>query len=384
MITAIVNSLGQKSLAYHAHILPIIHDSVQPDSDAIVYLLEEALDLWSAILQQTPSGSASPELLSLADSLLPLLDWGSELLRQIFEIVESYTALSPATMLSTPFLSRLLTSMKGLLSMLATSRARDASLAPHVLENLVAAVAAETSLDPQQASTHLLESMLSTGYLASLLELLKGAYEYHQDPRPNRQPPDIIGPGETSLFTLLSRMVLLSPDQFIQAVTATNVNSTIPATHWLLVEWLQQIDSIGDILRKKLQVLALTNLLTATTPPFPALALENLQSLLTIWTDVVVELGQEAADESQGDYLWQNRSSGGDAPEWPDATPEDGRKRIISNRDPIYTVNIRDFVATRLRLTMERAGGGPAGFEQEWLSRIDSAVLKAFVDLKLL
>ncbi|EXJ89858.1 hypothetical protein A1O3_02925 [Capronia epimyces CBS 606.96] len=394
MLTAIVNSLAQRSLSYHNAILPIIHDSIQPGSEAIVYLLEEALDLWAAILQQTPSNEASPELLALSQSLLPLLELGSDLLRQTFEIVESYTILSPATVLSPTFLGPLLASMKSLLSMLSSSRARDASLAPHVLETLLAAISVKSdpALDPQQALTHLLELMLSTGYLPTLLELLKAAYEYHQNPRPSIRPPEIIGPGEASLFTLLSRIALLSPDKLVQAVIAANINSTASSTssstaaspspfHWLLTEWMQQIDSIGDILRKKRQVLALTNLLTATTSPLPELMYDNLQSLLTMWTDVVVELREEAAEESEGDYLWHNKP--GEVPEWPDATPEDGRKRAISNQDPVYTFNIREFIGVRLRHAMERAGG-PAAFERDWLSRIDSAVLKAFVDLKLL
>ena len=178
MITAIVNSLGQKSLSYHAAIIPIIHDSVQPESDAIVYLLEEALDLWSAILQQTPSDQVSSDLLALSHSLLPLLSIGSELLRQIFEIVESYTILSPTTVLAPQFLTPLLTSMKELLPVLSSSRARDASLAPRVLENLVATIAVEghSNLDSHQALTHILESVLNTGYLSTLLTLLKEAH----------------------------------------------------------------------------------------------------------------------------------------------------------------------------------------------------------------
>jgi len=380
MITAIVNSLGRNSLSCHSAILPLIHDSVQPDSEAIVYLLEEALDLWSAILQQTPSDDPppSPELLALSSSLLPLLDTGSELLRQICELIESYTILSPATILAPPFLLPLLTSMKGLLPMLSSSRARDGSLGPHVLENFVASLAVPTYFpaDTQrQALQHLLTSMVDTGYLTELLQILREAYDYHQDPRLNRRPPDVIGPGETSLFTLLSRLALMDPQLFVQAVVATS-----RSLDWLVVEWITHFDAVGDILRKKLQTLAITNLLGASTPP-PNIMLEQLQSLMTVWTDVVTELGDEAAEESQGDYLWHNRPP--DVPEWPDATPEDGRKRLVSHQDPIYTINIRSFLADRLRQTMERCGG-PAPFEQEWLSRIDSVVLKSFVDLHIL
>lgn len=412
MITAIVNSLGQKSLEYHEPILPLIHDSVQPESEAIVYLLEEALELWTAIIQQVPKNSAAPDLLSLSKLLLPLFDMGGDLLRPIFELTESYTILSPATVLSPDFLTPLLISLKSLLPALSTSRARarDASLAPHVAENIIATISIESlsSLNTQQALTHILESMVNTGYLASLLELLKEAYEYHQDPRPSKKPPEIIGPGETSLFSLLARIAMISPDQFIQAVTATNVTATATASstsssetstiqqpiQWLVTEWLSHIDSIGDILRKKLQTLALTNLLSPNIPPFfPTLMLENLQSLFTIWTDVCIELGQEAAPESRGDYLYQNLSTpaSGDGgareeeqpPEWPDATAEDVRKRALNNGDPIYVINIRDFVAGRVRDVMERVGG-PEVFQAEWVSRVDGVVVKAFVDLKVL
>ena len=382
MITAIVTSLGKNSLTYHSAILPVIRDSVQPDSEAVVYLLEDALDLWTVVLQQTPTNDPlpSPDLLSLAQSLLPLLDMGSELLRQIFELIEAYTILSPATVLTAEFLSPMLVSMKGLLKMLSSSRARDAALAPHVLDNLTATLSVRphfSSETSQQALQHVLTSMIDTGYLAEVLRILKEAYDYHQDPRPNRKPPDVIGPGETSLFTLLSRIALLSPDLFVQAINASS-----QSLDWLVVEWLSHFDAIGDILRKKLQTLAITNLLAASNPP-PTIMLEQLQSLMTLWTDVVTELGEEAAEESQGDYLWYNKPA--EEPEWPDATPEDARKRAVSNVDPIYAVNIRTFIAERLQQTMQNwPNGGQAGFEQEWLSRVDSAVLRAFIELKLL
>lgn len=382
MITAIVNSLGSNSLTYHSAVLPVICDSVRPESEAVVYLLEDALDLWTVVLQQTPTNDPlpAPDLLSLAQSLLPLLHMGSELLRQIFELIEAYTILSPATVLAAEFLSPLLVSMKGLLKMLSSSRARDAALAPHVLDNLTATLSVRSHFTPetsQQALQHVLTSMINTGYLAELLRILKEAYDYHQDPRPNRKPLDVIGPGETSLFTLLSRIALLSPALFVQAINASS-----QSLDWLVVEWLSHFDAIGDILRKKLQTLAITNLLVASNAP-PMVMLEQLQSLMTLWTDVVTELGEEAAEESQGDYLWYNKPS--EEPEWPDATPEDARKRAVSNVDPIYAVNIRSFITERLQQVMHNwPNDGQAGFEQEWLSRVDSAVLKAFVELRLL
>ena len=388
MITAIVNSLREKSSAYHNDVLPLIHDSVQPGSEAAVYLLEEALELWQAILIQTPSQNSqkagpSPELLAMSPSLLQLLEMGNELLQQIFDIIESYTVLSPHTILAPDFLVGLVTSLKALLPMLASSRARDAALAPHVVENLASTLSIPAYFDAttsQQAVQHLFSTLVSTGYLEELLKILHTAYDYHQDPRPNRRPPDVIGPGETSLFSLLARLALLSPELFIQAINSCTADSA--ALNWLVVEWIGHFDAIGDVLRKKLQILGLTSLLTAATPP-PQIMLEQLQSLITVWTDIAVELGEEAAEESQGDYLWYASQPSQD-PEWPDATPEDGRKKVVSNNNPIFTINIRHFIAGRLRQVMQTWPGGQAAFEQEWLSRVDSAIMKGFVDLGIL
>jgi hypothetical protein len=231
--------------------------------------------------------------------------------------------------------------------------------------------------------------MLNTGYLAALVELLRQAFEYSQDPRPSKQAPGILGTGENSLFSLLARIALLSPDQFVEGIMATHVavSTNVPqqTLQWLFLEWITSVDTIGDVLTKKLQILALTSLLTvpfSISTLFPNLILENLQSLFTIWTDVCIELGQDAAEEAQGDYLWNNRQ-GGDVPEWNDASPEDGRKRVVSNRDPIYGVNIRQFIAMKLRGLVELAGGQDV-FEREWLSRVDGAVVKAFIDLGVL
>jgi hypothetical protein len=385
MITAIVNSLGKNSLSYHSAILPVIHDSIQIESEAGVYLLEDALDLWMTVLQHTPSTNPppSPELCSLAVSLLPLLEIGSEMLRQVFELIEAYTILTPKTILDNNFLTPMLTSMKSLLSMLTSSRARDAALAPAVLENIVAVLSIPahfTREQSQQAIQHILTAMVNTSYLTTLLDLIKTAHAYHQDPRPNINPPDVIGPGETSLLTLLSRIALLSPTFFIQAINAAHPDCLA----WLIPEWLGHFDSIGDILRKKLQTLAITNLLSASNPP-PQILLENLQSLMTLWTDVVIELSEDAPEESQGDYLWyhSDRPSEG-VVEWPDATQEDGRKKEVSAVDPIYAVNVRTFVAERFGDVARSWPMGQANFEAEWVGRIDGAVVKGFVDLKVL
>ncbi len=392
MITAITTALNKQSLKYQSLIVPLIRDSVQPDSETLVYLLEEALELWSAIVQQTPSAHPGPsaDLLSLSSCLLPLLELGSEALRQTLDIVESYILLSPNTVLSPSFLGRLLTSMGLLIGSKSTgfgSGRREISRVTQLLETLIKTLSVLRHFSDKamqlQAGQHLIANSIDTSFLQSFLSLLKEAYDYHQDPRPSRSAPAVVGPAETELFSVLARLAFLSPNLFIEAVSAAGGPQT--AT-WLVSEWITHFDNIGDVYRKKLHAIAITSLFSITNPP-PLFMLEQLQSMMTIWTDVITELGEDAPEETKGDYLWQpaNAEPSGPQSEWAEQNeaPEEERKREVAYVDPISVINIRDFVA----MTMDSiiiGVGGPAAFQISWLSRVDGAVVGGFSALGLL
>ena len=270
MITAIITSLGPKSLKYHSAFLPLIHDSVQPGSETMVYLLEDALDLWAAVLQQAPSNDPPPskDLLMLVQPLISLLDTGSESLRQILELAESYILISPFHMacISLP----LLTALRDLLDAFNSPRPRDAAAGPHVVETLIQAIQPLhiSPADRDRSLQDLLTAMLNTGYLSKLLSLLHQAHTYHANPLPTRQPPGIIGIGTTSLLSILARLLLANPHLTLSALlTASSNDSTTPS--WLLTLYLTNFDSIPSPQLKKLHTLAITTFLTLTTPPPP-------------------------------------------------------------------------------------------------------------------
>lgn len=387
MITAIITSLGKKGASFHEQIFPLIHDSVQPDSEASVYLLEEALELWAAVLHQAPTEHPSPQLLALSKSLLPLLELGSEHLRQCFEILESYAILSPSILLDPDILTPLLISQKSMLSMLNSSRARDASFSPHVLQTLIQTLSIPGNFNAETrkaALQHVVTSGISTDYLPTLISILHEAHSYHQDPRLNRRPPDIVGVGETSLFTLLSHLVLADPQTFLSAISSISTMRGESSTlNWLVEEWFRQYDSTPDTIRKKTQLLALTSLLSVSPPP--TILLESLQSLFSLYTDTLLELSEGAADENRGDYLYSPAPPGEMLPDWPESdSPEDVRKRNMANWDVVYVINVRDFVAEKLRSAMEACGGQQA-FEQQWITdRVDQDVVKGFINLGVL
>lgn len=387
MITAIITSLGKKGTSFHEQIYPLIHDSIQPDSEASVYLLEEALELWAALLQQAPTKSPSPQLLRLSRSVLPLLELGSEHLRQCFEILESYAILSPVTILDSQFLTPLLTSQKSMLSMLNSSRARDASLSPHVIQTLIQTLSIPGNFDPGTSGAalqHIIATATLADYLPTLISILAEAHSYHQDPRPNRRPPDIIGVGETALFTLLSHIALADPSIFLNAIESISTMRGESSTlKWLVEEWFYQYDSTPDTIRKKTQLLALTSLLGVSSPP--TVLLESLQSLFNLYTDTLTELAEGAADENKGDYLYSPAPPGEMLPDWPDSdSPEDVRKRQLANWDVVYVVNARDFVREQLGIVVQTCGGQQA-FEESWITdRVDRDVVRAFAELHVL
>ncbi|KAK5942595.1 hypothetical protein PMZ80_005160 [Knufia obscura] len=387
MITAIIQSLGKKGTSYHEPIYPLIHDSVQPESEASVYLLEEALELWAALMAQAPSEQPSQQLLAMSKSLLPLLELGSEHLRQCFEILESYVILSPTTILDPQVLTPLLNSQKPMLSMLNSSRARDASLSPRVLQTIIQSLSVPgkfTGQAREAALQHVVTTMIQTEYLPSLLSILHEAYSYHQDPRPNRRPPDIMGVGETSLFTLLSHILLADPSLFLSALNSlASIDSEKDNLTWLLAEWFHQYDSTPDTIRRKTQMLAITSLLSVSSPSTPLLA--SLQSLFSLYTDTLTELAEGAADENRGDYLYSPAPPGEMLQNWPDSdSPEDVRKRHMTNWEVVYVINARDFVAEKLRHAIQACGGQQA-FEQQWVTgTIDQDVLRSFANLGIL
>jgi len=412
MITAITTSLTKQSLKYQPDIIPLIRDSVQPSSESLVYLLEEALDLWSAMVQQTPSTNPAPsaELLLLSSSLLPLLDLGSDSLRMGLDIVESYILISPRTILDPSFLSPLLSSLSLLLGSQTTgigSPRREISRITQLLETLIQTLSVPRHFPDKatqlQAGQHLISHAIETSFLQTLLSLLKQAHaHHHQDPHAiTNSTPTILGPPETDLFSVLARLTLLNPTLLLDAISAASGPQT---PLWLLDEWLTHFDNIADVYRKKLHAMALTSLFSATSgttttttnninnidssQPF---LLNNLQSLLSLWTDILTELAEDAPAHSRGDYLWQPvdassangrpAAAGEDCPN--NEAPEEERKRELALVDPVARMNLRDFVRDAVNGVVAGVGGADA-FQALWLGRVDGAVVGGFAALGLM
>jgi hypothetical protein len=378
---------------YHTSFLPIIRNAIDPNSETQVYLLEDALDLWSSILAQTPSAPepTPPELLELLPHLLPLYGQGTDILRKVLEITEAYLLLAPASVLVDSFRMPLLNALTSLLGSLKP----DANgTVTHLMELFVRSADA---LGGENAVQILVGDMITSGFFAKIMEGLNGAWHAHQSHGPNRRVPDhaVDGVVETDYFSVLARIGIASPRILIEAVASVG-GSLEPTLDWLLEEWFSHVENMGDPPNRKLTCLTLTRLLETGQPWI----LGRLQSLMAVWTDVVRELTDEDEDKSK-EYdlgqlnsrflaltsinsflLWDDQPAADTLSKDPEA-PEDVRRRDLIYSDPVHRINLISFLRDHLQAAIQSAGGEQQ-FQAEWLERVDKDVVKGFSELGIL
>ncbi|CAG7924157.1 unnamed protein product [Penicillium olsonii] len=390
LLSSLIGSLKKESVRYHSLILPLIQSSVEPGSETIVYLLDEALDLWHAIVQATPS-PASPDIISLLPCLFPIMEAATDNTPQALHILESYAYLAPQDILSDRFRFQLLQILESLLK--STTKQR-LGVIPRVVELIIRGAEA---VDGGSEATYRIvsQSLVESSFLASLLEGLYSAHEASQTSGPNRKTSPVVGVVETDYYSVLARLALANPAIFASSVAAATNSSQEQSLSWIVTEWFSHYDNIGSVSQKKLHALALTQLLAlqdapldpSLPPPPPAYMLSHLQSYLSMWTDLVTELADGGTD-ANADYLVCWNAPAGSEYAQPETnqeadSPETIRRSEWQSGDVIHRFMIRDFVRHRLQEVISGCGGAQR-FQDEWLVNIDSDVVSAFGALGLL
>lgn len=198
---------------FHSIILPLISSSVAEDSNTRIFLLEDALELWTAILTQT--SQPSPDILGLTAHLFPLYQSASENLKKSFELTEGYILLAPQALLEAS--PRFATVFSDLLS---SNLKREANGIIATLVELL--VRSAHALSGDSGVQHLAEILVRTEFLPALLTGLKSAHDSHQTTGPHRPFTDIDGIVETDYFAVLARILFYSPHSFVQAIVASS------------------------------------------------------------------------------------------------------------------------------------------------------------------
>ncbi|CAN9240504.1 unnamed protein product [Alternaria alternata] len=373
LLARLTNAMKAESRSFHVSFLPIIQSAIEPGSETQVYLLEDALDLWASIIAQTPSAPepTPPELLNLLPYLLPLFSMDNETLRKAIEITEAYLLLAPAAVLADSFRPAILQALAELLGSLKPE-------ANGIMTHLVTCIIrGADGVGGENAVKVLTSDLISSGFLAKVMEGLHGAWTHHQSHGPYRELPSraVDGVVETDYFTVLARIGVASPSVLLEALSSLSSEGLEKTLDWLLEEWFSHIENIGDAPNKKLMCLVLTRFLEGGQPWM----LGRLQSLIGIWTDVLGELLDGMDDRSQDSLFWPPEPYHPTEPE----APEDIRKRELIYTDPVHQINLVAFVREHLQQAIQQVGGEQA-FQEEWLNRVDKEILKDFGELGIM
>ncbi|KAK2749690.1 hypothetical protein FQN57_005913 [Myotisia sp. PD_48] len=384
LLTALIQSMNEESTRYHSIILPLIQKSIEPGSDTLVYLLDESLDLWEAVLSVTPA-PASPELLGMFPLVFSVFEMG-DAVRVALDITESYILLAPNEFLNGDICFKLLSVLESFLHPKSHSRI---GIVPYIAELLIRTGEYSTG-ESEQVYASIAKAFVASSFLPTSLAELHGAYKARIETGPNRTRSLLHGVSETDYFSVLARLALASPLNFVSAVTSAIPGEPINQTFkWLLSEWFSHFDQISDINKKKLHCLAVTHLLTMNGPTSqpPLYLLDHMQSYLTVWTSLIIELSEGADDSDdprQGDYLvtWNKPDQTYDA----DGKYSEGeqaqliRRRAWTLSDPTFKLNIRDFVRAHLHIVVDNSGGLER-FRADWLVNVDSTITHEFGQL---
>lgn len=85
ILTKLIIALRAESYRLNHIVLPILKQSLDTSDPGHLYLMEEGLELWLAVLMNAQS--CSPEFLQLIPTAISLLSYGSENLKRIIHIM---------------------------------------------------------------------------------------------------------------------------------------------------------------------------------------------------------------------------------------------------------------------------------------------------------
>jgi hypothetical protein len=233
-------------------------------------------------------------------------------------------------------------------------------------------IRAAVELGGPQGVTVIIQDMVESGFMKSLLDDLHQAWQAHQTTGPNRITSKLNTVTEGDYLAILARLALAEPTLFTQMLT--HYGDLEQVWSWLSAEWLSYARSMDDPERLKLYLLSLTRLLELPSP-MQDMVLHKLQDYFDLWENVLAEL-RDNGDETSDNLLWSSQ----DVEETEYDTPKTIAERQALAKDPIHTVHALGFVRARLQDLVDRVGG-PQVFQEQWAVNLDDGVLQRFNEL---
>ncbi|KND02473.1 uncharacterized protein SPPG_09070 [Spizellomyces punctatus DAOM BR117] len=312
VLQRLVVALRAESVQLHDFVIPVLSFSLNVQNPAHIYLLEDAIDLWLAVIQNTPR--CTPQLAALLEYGMALLEYGSESLKTVLKVVESYVVLEPVGVLQTyahPILTRLCTMLGSLRPEASTSilRCLDVILQSCHASNCFHAIR---------------DVLVQTG----LLEKLVGVVVEDKE----------VGVVVVGCLGVVGRVVVCDAAGFVGVVGAW-VSALVDA-------WCDKFDNMGYGKQRKLTAMALATLFSTGAPD----VFSRIQNILPVLSSVAIELRDLDSDQTLI-YTYEPRTDDED-----DASLDAQRRRLLMESDPVSGVVFAGFVKKCLEECESKVG----------------------------
>ncbi|KAF3912967.1 Importin-11 [Arthrobotrys entomopaga] len=365
ILTKIVSAMKDESLKYQDMVVILIRYSVSPENGLQVYLLEDALELWDAIVTATPTNAAQP-LLELVPLLMPCMELDTSLTRRVLELIENYILLAPQEMLKLHAVA--LFNIFG--SILEKGVKADA--AEVIADTIEMIIRTAAAVQGEEGMSAVGQVMVNSGVAQKIFEAIYSTWEAHQTSGPNKKYAEVETLVLTKYFEVLSRLIMGSLNVFVGLLGWIDglggMAGKTGVRVWLMEEWFSHFGNIGNMKSKKLNCLALTKLLELDEDWI----LVKMQDLMNIWTDVISELVEENKDLLVYDISVDNAEV---------VSAESTRRKELTVTDPVHTTNIVEWI--RHYLLQAQNKHGVEAFKARCIDNIDKDVLADFMKLNI-
>ncbi|KAK4057588.1 hypothetical protein OIO90_001233 [Microbotryomycetes sp. JL221] len=340
-LTKLVEALENESQVLQSQAAPVIQYSVDPDQSAHVYLQEDALELWLALLKRC--SNLSQEMISLLPMLIKLIQSATDVLPRCLSILESYVLINVEIVLQVCS-TDLLVAIESILGDLKLEAVKKILHAFNVIV--------------QTSSIQLLMNGFNQSNL--MIKLLQPVLEQGTETL-------IV----TKHLNTLSRIVLNDTDLFVQLVENVSTIAQVSTDElWsnFIINWTDKVDNMSQPNQRKLTALALSNLIGTGKP----IILNHLSNIVTVWTSVLAET-QENQD-GDAELYYSNQDYQSDVEVDYVETLETKRRSQLATNDPIHILKLSNVINQELVKAQSQTGGIEI-FNQAYLSKIDSMVV---------
>ncbi|XP_012268880.2 importin-11 [Athalia rosae] len=312
-------ALGSESVILEPMVVGVVAMSCDVTQDGHVYLLEDGLELWLALLENAPS--STPPIMDLFRNMPALLETSTENLRLCLYIVQAYVLLSPQEFLG----ERGAIVVATLGSILGDLRSEGIVMAMRLVETCLRALPHQGAQLIKPLLTKIFESvykgeeypMVMSMYLSIVARVLLGSRDIFVQVIGELSRK--VGGGESSEEAVLGRMVLI---------------------------WVNRMPCVSQPERRKLLALGLCSLLGADSPPcviqhFPLMVSNIIEALndITKIDDMGCPIDSLMISDQPSPSQYEDVDY---------ETEHEQRRRRLAFGDPVHSVSLQDTLQAQL------------------------------------